>query len=91
MYLQQTDNQLNELEAALAAGNLGEATRLAHSCAGACGTCGVEPLMRLLRQFEALAKEGKQAELPPLLPQCRREFARVKQFLETQTKDPLPA
>ena len=89
LYLEQTAEQLNGLEAAFAADNLAEAIRLAHSCAGASGTCGVESLMLLLRRFEASAKEGQLTELPPLLPQIRQEYARAQQFLEQHARQDL--
>jgi two-component system, sensor histidine kinase and response regulator len=91
LYLEQTAEQLDGLEAAFAADNLVEAVRLAHSCAGASGTCGVEGLMLLLRRFEALAKEDQRAELPPLLPEIRREYARVQRFLEQHARQDLIA
>ena len=47
--------------------------------------------MRLLRRFEALAKEGRPAELPPLLPEIRAEYARVEQFLKPYQQFPLTA
>src|SRR5204863_10033968 len=52
LYLNQTAEQMEQLEAAVAAGDAPEVRRLAHSCAGASSTCGMRRLLPLLRELE---------------------------------------
>ena len=52
LYLSQTEEQLDRLEAAVQAGAAQEVRRLAHSCAGASATCGMRRLVPLLRELE---------------------------------------
>jgi HPt (histidine-containing phosphotransfer) domain-containing protein len=82
LYLTQTTEQLEHLEAAVANANALEVRRLSHSCAGASATCGMRFLVPLLRQLERESAEGNLTNSKVLSDQCLVEFARIRHFLE---------
>jgi CheY-like chemotaxis protein len=81
LYLDQTGDQIGKLQAAIETGDAAEVRRLAHSCAGASGTCGVRRLAGLLRELESQALEQKLTNAPVLGQQIAREFERSRAFL----------
>ena len=82
LYLTQTALQLEQLDAAVRAGDAAEVRRLAHSSAGASATCGMTKLVTLLRELEHQGMEQKLTSAPQVTQQASREFARIKAFLE---------
>ena len=82
LYLTQTTEQLEHLEAAVANANALEVRRLSHSCAGASATCGMRFLVPLLRQLERESAEGNLTNSKALSDQCLVEFARIRHFLD---------
>ena len=72
LYLDQTGEQLEQLEAAVQAGAAQEVRRLAHSCAGASATCGMRRLVPLLRELERQGFEGQPHQRHPAFPAGRR-------------------
>ncbi len=81
LYLTQTTEQFQHIDAALHFGDASQVARTAHSCAGASGTCGVTRLVPLLRQLEHLANAGELRAAGQLLPVARAEFERTRQYL----------
>ncbi|HWH68359.1 MAG TPA: Hpt domain-containing protein, partial [Candidatus Sulfotelmatobacter sp.] len=81
LYLDQTSEQLHQLETALTADSAPDVRRLAHSCAGASATCGMRRLVPVLRELERQALEGKLVNPAKLLQQAQNEFARIRSFL----------
>jgi CheY-like chemotaxis protein/nitrogen-specific signal transduction histidine kinase/HPt (histidine-containing phosphotransfer) domain-containing protein len=88
LYVQQTEEQVRQLAAAVRAGASPEVRRLAHSCAGASATCGVRRLVPLLRELEHQGLEGKLTNASQLCDQIEREFERVRQFLAPHLAQP---
>jgi CheY-like chemotaxis protein/nitrogen-specific signal transduction histidine kinase len=82
LYLSQTGEQLEKLEAAVGAALPSEARRIAHSCAGASATCGMRRLVPLLRELERQGLEGKLTTAPQICQDAAREFKRIRSFLE---------
>jgi len=82
LYLTQTTEQFEKLQAAVAAGNAAEVRRVAHSCAGASATCGMRHLVPLLRELERQGRDGKLTNGHDLFEQAAREFQRIRLFLE---------
>jgi CheY-like chemotaxis protein/nitrogen-specific signal transduction histidine kinase len=82
LYLSQTSEQMEQLEAAIGAGEAAEVRRLAHSCAGASSTCGMRQLVPLLRELERQGLEGKLTNAAEIWQESGREFARIRTFLE---------
>jgi len=81
LYLDQTGEQVQQLEAAVRAGVAPEVRRLAHSCAGASATCGMRRLVPLLRELERQGLEGRLTNAAQLSHQVSEEFERIHQFL----------
>jgi HPt (histidine-containing phosphotransfer) domain-containing protein len=82
LYLDQTGQQLEQLEAAIQAVAATEVRRLAHSCAGASATCGMHRLVPLLRELERQGYEEKLTTAPQLCQQASREFECIRDFLQ---------
>jgi len=88
LYLDQTRKQLDQLQAAVTAGNAPEVRRIAHSSAGASATCGMITMAPLLRELEHLGVQEKLDGAPELTAQCEREFARVREKLISLLDNP---
>jgi len=90
LYLSQTSEQLEQLQAAVAAAKPKEVRRLAHSCAGASATCGMRRIVPLLRELERQGYEEQLTNAAELCPQLDQEFQRIRAFLEAHLAS-LPA
>jgi CheY-like chemotaxis protein/HPt (histidine-containing phosphotransfer) domain-containing protein len=82
LYLTQTGEQMEQLEAAVQAGAPAEVRRLAHSCAGASATCGMRRLVPFLREMERQGYEEKLTTAAQVCQDAIREFEAIKTFLE---------
>jgi CheY-like chemotaxis protein len=81
LYLNQTVQQIEQLQAAVKADQAQEVRRIAHSCAGASATCGVTKMVSMLRDLERQGHEGKLTSGVELIDQITKEFARVRVVL----------
>jgi HPt (histidine-containing phosphotransfer) domain-containing protein len=81
LYLNQTVQQLEQLQTAVHANQAQEVRRIAHSCAGASATCGVTKLVPLLREMERQGQQGQLTSGAELMDQITKEFARVRVVL----------
>jgi CheY-like chemotaxis protein/HPt (histidine-containing phosphotransfer) domain-containing protein len=81
LYVEQTTGQIDKLESAARAGDAPELQRVAHSCAGASATCGMATLVPLLKNLERMGHERNLADALPLCEQARRQFERIRNFL----------
>ncbi len=81
LYLEQTTGQIEKLEAAARCGDAAELQRVAHSCAGASATCGMDNLVPLLKRLERMGHEGNLTEATPLCEEARMQFGRIRNFL----------
>ena len=88
LYLEQSGEQLVKLQAAVERSDAAEVRRVAHSCAGASSTCGMRPLATLLRDLEHQAAAGSLANAVDLSQRARREFTRIRAFLEQHLAHP---
>jgi len=82
LYLTQTREQMEQLEAAVRSGAAQEVRRLAHSCAGASATCGMRRLVPFLRELERQGMEDKLTNAVQLSREAVREFESIRKFLE---------
>ncbi len=82
LYLNQTSEQLTQLEAAVRKGSAPDIRRLAHSCAGASATCGMRRLVPLLRELEREGYEEKLVNSAKLCEGALQEFQAIRLFLE---------
>ena len=83
LYFKQTTEQLQQIREAIAAGQMPRLARVAHSCAGASATCGMNSIVPLLRQLEQLGQEGDTPGAAALLAATDQEFEHLKNYLET--------
>jgi CheY-like chemotaxis protein/nitrogen-specific signal transduction histidine kinase len=74
LYVKQTSQQLEQLQAAIKTGDAPGVRRIAHSCAGASATCGMKRIVPLLRDLEELGDAGKLTTAPELYTQVVQEF-----------------
>jgi HPt (histidine-containing phosphotransfer) domain-containing protein len=81
LYFTQTSEQLDRLEKAAQLDDSATIARIAHSSAGASGVCGIICMEPLLRRAEQFGKDNQVAQFAALLPELRRNFHRVKDFL----------
>ncbi|MGD0615359.1 MAG: response regulator [Verrucomicrobiota bacterium] len=82
LYLKQTTTQVEQLAAAVKSGSATDVRHIAHSCAGASATCGMNRIVQFLRQLEREAEEGNLSNAPGLSRQVDEEFKRIRAFLE---------
>jgi CheY-like chemotaxis protein/HPt (histidine-containing phosphotransfer) domain-containing protein len=85
LYRQQTAEQLENIGAAVEAGDSFAVANISHSCAGANATCGVAFMVPLLRRLERTGQSGDLRPASAQLEDVRREFERVKAFLDSRT------
>src|ERR1035437_8123455 len=90
LYLDQTSQQLAQLEAAVRADTAQEVRRLAHSCAGASATCGMRRVVLLVRELEREGFKGKLTNAKQLSRQASEEFDRIRLFLEAYLAEHSP-
>jgi CheY-like chemotaxis protein/HPt (histidine-containing phosphotransfer) domain-containing protein len=81
LYLNQTTEQIGQLENAVRAGSASEVRRLAHSCAGASATCGMRRLVPLLRDLERQGAEEQLTNADEVCQGAKREFERIHGYL----------
>ena len=81
LYYKQTSRQLEQLEAAVRANKASDVRQLAHSCAGASATLGMNRLVPMLRELERQGTDGALVNAEPLCAAAAREFKRIKDFL----------
>jgi CheY-like chemotaxis protein len=74
LYVKQTSQQLEQLQAAIKTGDAPGVRRIAHSCAGASATCGMKRIVPLLRDLEEQGDAGKLTSAPVLYTQVVQEF-----------------
>jgi HPt (histidine-containing phosphotransfer) domain-containing protein len=82
LFLADTPKRLVEIEASLARGDAQSLTLEAHSVKGSSGHFGANRLRALSEEIEQLGRAGNLAEVAPLLPELKLEYARVQAALE---------
>ena len=81
LYVQQTTQQLEQLEVAVKANNAADIRRLAHSCAGASATCGMRRIVVPLRELERQGDAGQLTQAAELCAQTIKEFELIRAAL----------
>jgi histidine phosphotransfer protein HptB len=85
IYLQDTPERLNELEAALAAQDAPTLARAAHTIKGSSSNFGATKFTRLAQEIELCGKSANLVAVAAVLPDFKAEYARVKQALSQIT------
>jgi CheY-like chemotaxis protein len=81
LYLKQTTQQLAQLEAAVRASQADEVRRVAHSCAGASATLGMNRLVPMLRDLEKQGASGTLTTAAQVCENVAREYKLIQKFL----------
>jgi CheY-like chemotaxis protein/HPt (histidine-containing phosphotransfer) domain-containing protein len=78
LFLNQTAEQLKNLETAIEKNDAASVTRISHSSAGAAGVCGIMAMEVRLRQIEHMSKNGRVAPAASVLAELKALFERTK-------------
>jgi two-component system, sensor histidine kinase and response regulator len=81
LYLQQTAEQLENLSAAIFAGVAPEVRRIAHSCVGASGTCGMLSITAPLQELERMGERNDLTDAARQFALASTEFEKIRRFL----------
>ncbi len=84
IFLNDSEDRLRTLHAALGTRDAEALRRAAHSFKGSCGNMGATLLAELCRQLEEQARTGDLSPLPALLAQAEREFAVIRPLIESE-------
>ena len=78
IFLQEVPTRVERLRTFLAAGNIVEVQRAAHSLKGSAGNIGARSLYDICRQLDDKARSGDLLALAPLVGALASEFDKVK-------------
>jgi CheY-like chemotaxis protein len=81
LYVKQTIEQLQQLDVAVKASDASTIKRLAHSCAGASATCGMQRIVEPLRELERQGTENQLTTVHELFAQVSKEFELIRKAL----------
>jgi HPt (histidine-containing phosphotransfer) domain-containing protein len=81
LYVKQTTDQLQQLDVAIKASDAAAVKRLAHSCAGASATCGMQRIVVPLRELERQGSENRLTTATELFKQITEEFELIRKTL----------
>ena len=82
LYIHETEQQMEQLGAAVASSSAPEVKRLAHKCAGGSVTIGVGRLVPLLRELEHRGAEDQLDGSGSIYERAREEFGILRDHLE---------
>ncbi|MBK9967078.1 MAG: response regulator [Holophagales bacterium] len=83
LFLQETATGLVDLETLVRAGDASRVALLSHGLKGSSRSLGAEGFGEAMRVLEEDARAGLSAKAPGLLPGARREFERLRTYLES--------
>jgi CheY-like chemotaxis protein/HPt (histidine-containing phosphotransfer) domain-containing protein len=83
LFLQETETGLAELEVLVQAGDAPRVELLSHGLKGSSRSLGAEGFGEAMRSLEEDARGGLSPRAPGLLPGARREFERLRTYLES--------
>ena len=81
LYVKQTTDQLQQLDVAIKANDAATVRRVAHSCAGASATCGMQRIVVPLRELERQGSENRLTTASELFVQVSHEFELIRKTL----------
>lgn len=73
LLLEHVDDQLNAVNTAIETGNAAALKSAAHKIKGGMGTFGALPVTKLAMALEAIGRDGRMADAPPLASELNRE------------------
>jgi two-component system, sensor histidine kinase and response regulator len=80
IYLQETARELQNLEAALKAGQTEEVHRIAHGCKGASAAYGMTLIAAILKEIEFQGRDKRLEETPAALLRAQAAFRDIESF-----------
>lgn len=89
VFLTDIPKQLDDLDAALAAGDAPTSQRVAHSIKGAAATVGAEELRAAAFEGEKMGRDGQLDELKELVPSLREKFGQAAQAMRDEGFEPM--
>jgi signal transduction histidine kinase/HPt (histidine-containing phosphotransfer) domain-containing protein len=84
IFFNQTQGQFTQLRTAIGTGNADQVRRVAHSCAGASATLGMNRLVPMMRQLEKLGASGTLTGAADICENAAREFECIREFLKAK-------
>jgi protein-histidine pros-kinase len=87
VFLKDMPLQIEELTAAVEAGNAAEAGRAAHKIKGAAGNLGADRLKNTVWEMEKAGRGGDLEGLRRLLPEVEKQFKGLAKVLEAEEKN----
>ena len=84
LFMADAPERLQQMQAALAAGDAPLLRTLAHTCKGSANNLGARPMAAVSARLEEDAKAGELSGAPARLEQLRAEYARVEQVLRDE-------
>ena len=78
MFLHEVPPRMDRLRIALAAGNIQEVYRAAHSLKGSAGNIGAKRLMAVCKQLDEMGRAGDLTNSAPLVDALGIEFGKVE-------------
>jgi CheY-like chemotaxis protein/HPt (histidine-containing phosphotransfer) domain-containing protein len=81
LYLTRTKDQFELLRKALRENRVDDVRRLAHSCAGSSGACGMNSIIGPLEEIESRATTGQLDGIEPLFNQAVSELHSIQEYL----------
>ncbi|HYF52580.1 MAG TPA: response regulator [Planctomycetota bacterium] len=81
LYFEQMDEQMPLLEEAITKKDAAAVLRIAHTCAGSSGTCGVLCVAKLMKRLEEFGRSGSLEQAAAELKSAKEELERARRFL----------
>jgi CheY-like chemotaxis protein/HPt (histidine-containing phosphotransfer) domain-containing protein len=91
LFIKQTSQQLEQLEAAVRANKPEDVRRVAHSCAGTSATLGMTRFVPLLRKLERQGASGMLTSATQVYEDTACEFKLIQNFLTAQLNSAAPS
>ncbi len=86
IYLEQMEDSLKKLNAAIGDGDASGIVSITHNCAGVSANCGMTAVVASLQELERMGRESKLSGAAQVGAEVEREFRRIKHFLQEQFK-----
>jgi len=81
LYLQQSNQLIEELGVAIRSGEAKEVEFLAHKCVGSSANCGMTAILPPLRELESIGRSGQLTGAEHPYADASRQLNRIKEFL----------
>jgi len=83
-YIQDSDDRLTALEAAISSQDSGEVRELAHSFKGSSANLGAQPLADICFKLETMGREASLAGAEDIYSELKVEYQQVREYFNSQ-------